>query len=92
MMLERPGEELEESGSSGQVNGIILGSNRDSSWPGGKKKRGSKASKHQGWDVDECLELMEILFQQLCPLKYGTAQGAHGRRVRQGWVKQGLGC
>lgn len=48
-----------EGDSSGQVNGITLGGNRDSSRPG----RIEKAAGHQGWNADKCLELMEILFQ-----------------------------
>lgn len=71
------------------MNGITLGNNRDSSWPG--KKREGKASGHQGGDVVERLELMET-FWQLHPLLKGTAQGARGKRGRQGRVKQGPGC
>ena len=71
------------------MNGITLGNNRDSSWPGNKRE--GKASGHQGGDVDESLELMEV-FWRLHPLLKGTAQGARGKSGRQGRVKQGPGC
>lgn len=71
------------------MNGITLGNNRDSSWPGNKRE--GEACGHQGGDVDESLELMEIVWQ-LHPLLKGTAQGARSKRGIKGGSSRGQGA
>lgn len=71
-MLERKGRIVRTSREpSGQVNGVSLGSSRDSSW---LQRRKDKTCVHRGWDA-KCQQVPEMGFQQMHHLLSATARG-----------------